>query len=102
MSSVQEVAPSRKDHRHPERVRGFDDLLVAFGAAGLYDGLDASFCQRLHTVGEGEERVASRYRAPRPLASLLDSELGGVHPATLAAPDTDRGPLPGEHDRVAQ
>ena len=34
-----------------------DDVIVAYGATGLYDGLYASFGQRLYSVGEREESV---------------------------------------------
>ena len=39
MLSVQEVPPVREDHRDAVLVRGLYDLIVAYGAAWLYDGL---------------------------------------------------------------
>ena len=98
---MQEMTPSGEDHRKPLAVRGFDDLVVAHGAAGLDDGGYAGFGQRLHAVGEGEEGVAGGDGPSRPLGGLLYRYLGGVDPAHLASPDTHRGPFPGEDYGVA-
>jgi hypothetical protein len=43
---MQEMAAPGKDHRKPLAIRRLDDLIVAYGAAGLYDGLYAGFGQR--------------------------------------------------------
>ncbi len=55
---MQEMTPPGKDHRELMAVGRLDNLIVAYGAAGLYDGLYAGFGQGLHAVGEGEEGVA--------------------------------------------
>src|SRR5829696_1158762 len=98
---VKEMAAPGKDHRKSLAVRRLDDLIVAHGAAGLYDGLYAGFGQGLHAVGEREEGVA---RGSGSLCSFVGFPHGyarGVDPAHLARSYTDRGPVLGEDYGVA-
>src|ERR671911_1150794 len=98
---MQEMASPGKDHRKPVAVRRFDDHFVAHGAAGLYDGLYASFGQRLYSVGEGEESVTRCGGSLSPFAGLLHGYIRGVDPAHLARSYADRGPVSGEDYCVA-
>jgi len=65
-STIRQQHPSRlvpempypgKDHRHSVTVGGFDDFLVADGAARLNDGRRARLRDFFHAVGEREESV---------------------------------------------
>src|ERR687898_802748 len=101
IASMQEMTPPGKDHRKPSAVRRLDDLIVAYGAAGLYDGLYAGFCEGLHTVREGKEGVARGDGSLCSFTGLLHGYIRGVDPAHLACSDTDCGPVPGQDYGVA-
>src|SRR5829696_1689932 len=98
---MQEMAAPGKDHRKPSVVRRLDDLIVAYGAAGLYDGPYACFGQGLHAVGEGEESVACGGGPSGPFAGLLYGYLRRVDPAHLPRSYADRGRVLGEDYSVA-
>src|SRR5215210_5215655 len=98
---MQEMASSGEDHREPVAVRRLDNLIVAYGAAWLYDGLYASFGQGLHAVGEREESVARGGGSLCSFAGLPHGYSRGVDPAHLARSYTDRGPVLGEDYGVA-
>src|SRR5215208_1240767 len=72
---VQEMASPGEDHRQAVMVRRLHDLIVAHGAARLYDGLNASLRQRLDAVGEREEGVACGDRTAGTLSGFLDRDL---------------------------
>src|ERR671919_2378353 len=61
---VKEMAAPGKDHRKPLVVRRLDDLIVAYGAARLYDSFYAGIGQGLHAVGEREEGIARSGGSP--------------------------------------
>src|SRR5215212_4150782 len=98
---MQEMASPGKYHCDPVAVRSFDDLIVAYGAAGLYDGLYAGFGQGFHAVGEGEEGIACGGGSLCPFAGLLHGYPRGIDPAHLARSYSDRGPISGEDYGVA-
>ena len=68
---MKEMTPPGKDHREPVAIGSLDDLVVAYGAAGLDDGRYAGLCQSLHAIGEGEEGVACGDGTMRLFAGLL-------------------------------
>ena len=99
--SVGEVAGAGEVHRDAGRLGGRDDLVVADRAAGRDDGADAGVEQDLQPVGEREERVGGRDRAPRPARRpRAHREVAGVDPVDLAHADADGGAVVGEQDRV--
>src|SRR5215211_9054584 len=100
-ASMQKVAPPGKYHRNAITVRRLHDFVVAYGAAGLYDGLYSGSGQGLYAVGEGEEGVASGDGSTCPFSGFLHGYRRGVDPAHLACSYSDRGPVSGEDYGVA-
>src|SRR5919107_4129300 len=98
---MQEMAPPGKDHREPVTVGRLDDLIVTYGATGLYDGLYAGFGEGLYTVGEGEEGVARGGGSLCSFAGFLYGYRRGIDPTHLARSYANRGPVFGEDDGVA-
>src|SRR5215218_2673218 len=98
---MQKMTPPGEDHRESVSICSLDDLIVAHGTAGLYDGLYAGFGQGLHAVGEGEEGVARGGGSLGPFAGLLHGYLRGVDPSHLACSYADRGHVFGEDYGVA-
>src|SRR5215211_7994156 len=98
---MQEMAPPGEDHRKAITVRGLHYLIVAYGAAGLYDGLYSGCSQGLHAVGEREEGVARGDGSTCPFSGFLHGYPRGVDPAHLARSYADRGPLLGQDYGVA-
>src|SRR5215218_3939856 len=95
------MSPTSKDHRKPLPVRGLDNLVVAYGAAWLYDGCYASFGEGFYAVGEGEKGVARGGGALCSFAGFLYGYLRRVDPAHLACSHTYRGPFSGKDYGVA-
>src|SRR4051794_3083406 len=98
---MQEVAPAGHDHRHATPVGSLYNLPVALGASGLDDSRYTGLGEGFEAVREWEEGVARRCRSRRPHFSLPYSEVRRLDPTHLARPDTDRHPVPGQHDGVA-
>ena len=84
-----EHAAAGEDHGHAVLVGGVDDLLVPDAASGLDDGCDPGVCRLVDAVPEGEERIGGHDAALRGLVRLHGRDLGGVHTAHLAGPDSD-------------
>jgi hypothetical protein len=56
----------------------------------LHDCLHARADQQVRTIAEGEERIAARDRALRPLAGPFDREFAGIIRSTCPIPAADQ------------
>ena len=57
---MMEQAHTGERHGNAVLVRGLDHVVIADGAARLYDVLNAGLACALYVVAEREERIASR------------------------------------------
>ena len=81
------MAVAGEDHADAKLVAAVDGLLVADGAARLYDGGDTGFVGQFHAVVEGEEGVGSQHGTVKVKPEgmgLLDGLAQGIDARGLA------------------
>src|SRR5262245_44563171 len=87
--SVQEVAFAGEHHGEAELVGAFEYLLVADRTARLDDDRYPGVRGRLHTIGEGIERVRRARTADGAPGGLARRDLAGLHTVLLSGTDAD-------------
>jgi hypothetical protein len=81
---MQEMPLPGEHHGHPSLVGRRDDLWVAAGSAGLYDGPDPCPGSNLYAIGLWKEGVRSEHRTPSSLSGTLYSDLDRCYPRRLS------------------
>src|SRR5690606_29375233 len=102
-ASVAEVAGSGEDHRDSVLVAAVDAVLVAEGAAGVDDDLDAGLAGFLDGVapGEREEGIAGEDGPGHFVAGLLHRDFDALHAVRLAAAHAEEAAVLRNGDGVA-
>ena len=94
----------RQQHRHPEPIRGLDDLVVAVRSAGLNHGCSPGRDCGLETVREREERITRKHAALEGQAhsfGLGRGRMNRIDSGRCASTDRERPVRSGEDDRIA-
>ena len=74
------MSDTRKDHRYAKGIGGLYDILVLYGAAGLYNSCDTRLCGHLYSVGFWEEGVTCQGGAFGAVARLPRCDDNGIDP----------------------
>ena len=95
-----EVPHTGENHREPQAIRSFDNLLVAYGSSRLNDRSRASPRDLFDPIGEREKRIRRRDRTLQWQNRFHSPDPAGVHPAHLSRTHPHRLPVARINDRI--